>query len=268
MSKIFTKIKFFHTMQIFFTKCRFFEIKTGNCLFPHKLIFFYSVQKGGYRMTEYSSLNEKNNSSLTKQINFEPKITLLYIFSFFKGLHFFGSLAVPFYLVRLGFNYTQMFSIEALFSVVLFLAEVPTGVIADKFGRRNSLLLGSIVMGGAFLVAGLTLNILIFITAQIILSIGMALISGADKALLYEEAKRINKTQNEIATINGRYDAISTTAMIIAFPVGSFTCKLQIIFLQYRSWTNICSFRNLYNYFRSYNDIFQRTTFCSKRFCT
>ena len=81
---------------------------------------------------------------------------MLYLFSFIKSLHFFGSLAVPFYLQRLGFSYTQMFLMETIFSVCLFLFEVPTGVIADKFGRKFSIFFGSIIFGASFIIIGIT----------------------------------------------------------------------------------------------------------------
>jgi MFS family permease len=62
---------------------------------------------------------------------------MIYLFSFLKSLEFFGAVAVPFYLQRMEFSYTQMFLMETIFSVCLFLFEIPTGVVADRWGRKT-----------------------------------------------------------------------------------------------------------------------------------
>ena len=146
---------------------------------------------------------------------------LLYGFSFFKSLQFFGSLCVPFHLIRLELSYTWMFVIETIFSVCVFLFEVPTGIIADKFGRKTSLFLGSLGFGISFFILGFTKNIPFLIFSQIIGAVGMSLISGADSSLIYENAKSVEKSQEEISVIASRYSGFSTVAMLLAFPLGS-----------------------------------------------
>ena len=146
---------------------------------------------------------------------------LLYFYAFLSKLHFFGSLCVPFYLNRLGISYALMFAIETVFSICIFLFEIPTGIIADKFGRKISLFLGTIFFGISFLISGITLNIGVFIFGQIIGAIGLSLESGADKALIYENAKYQNKTPQEISAIASKFDGFCTVGMLIAFPVGS-----------------------------------------------
>ena len=154
---------------------------------------------------------------------------LLYLYAFFNHLHFFGSLCVPFYLNRLGISYALMFAVETVFSICIFLFEIPTGIIADKFGRKISLFLGTIFFGTSFLISGITLNIGIFIIGQIIGAIGLSLVSGADKALIYENAKYQNKTPQEISAIASKFDGFCTVGMLIAFPVGSIFVSSGIL---------------------------------------
>ena len=165
---------------------------------------------------------------------------ILYLYAFLSKLHFFGSLCVPFYLNRLGISYALMFTIETIFSVCIFLFEIPTGIIADKFGRKISLFLGTLLFGISHLISGTTLNIGIFIFGQIIGAIGLSLESGADKALIYENAKYQNKTPQEISAIASRFDGFGTVGMLIAFPLGSifvasgifnYTSSLGLVFI-------------------------------------
>ena len=153
---------------------------------------------------------------------------MLYLFSFIKSLQFFGSLAVPFYLQRLGFSYTQMFLMETVFSVCLFLLEVPTGVIADKFGRKASIFLGCILFGASFIVIGFTYSTVVFVLAQIIGSLGMSMISGADSALVYENSKLRGKTDEQATVVASRYNAFSTAGSLLAMQIGRASCRERV----------------------------------------
>ena len=165
---------------------------------------------------------------------------ILYLYAFLSKLHFFGSLCVPFYLNRLGISYALMFTIETIFSGCIFLFEIPTGIIADKFGRKISLFLGTLLFGISHLISGTTLNIGVFIFGQIIGAIGLSLESGADKALIYENAKYQNKNPQEISAIASRFDGFGTVGLLIAFPLGSifvasgifnYTSSLGLVFI-------------------------------------
>jgi MFS family permease len=154
---------------------------------------------------------------------------MIYVFSFLKNLQFFGALAVPFYTERIGFNYTQMFLMELIFSVSLFLFEVPTGIVADRYGRRISLFAGSLLFGGSFIFLGTMRSLTIFVMIQIVSAFGFSLMSGADRALIYENAKLRGKSEPETAEIAARYDAFGTAGMLIAFPAGSLFAASGLI---------------------------------------
>ncbi|HBD96323.1 MAG: hypothetical protein A2015_15480 [Spirochaetes bacterium GWF1_31_7] len=147
-------------------------------------------------------------------------IVLLYIFSFFKNFLIFGAVSVPFYLHKAGLDYKGMFILEAVFSIGMVVFEIPTGIIADKFGRKISLLLGTLVFGGSFFIFGFVPVFHILIVAQIICALGMTMLSGADRALLYEVIQK-SKASDKSGRIMARYDAFGTAGMLVAFPLGS-----------------------------------------------
>src|SRR5574344_2092345 len=89
---------------------------------------------------------------------------VLYAFSFLRNLLFFGAVAVPFYRHRVGLDYTRLFILEAIFSASLFAFEIPTGVVADRFGRKKSLALGSLLFGLGFLAFGFSVDYAILLT--------------------------------------------------------------------------------------------------------
>ena len=164
---------------------------------------------------------------MKKPFGIEPH-RLMYAFNFLKSLQFFGALAVPFFLVRLGFSYTQMFLLECVFGAGMFLFEIPTGVVADRFGRKVSLCLGSFLFGGGFALFAFTRSFPVLVAAELICAIGMTLFSGADTALFYELILSRGK-ETESSRLLSRYDAAGTLGMLIGFPAGTLFAGSNVV---------------------------------------
>ena len=85
-----------------------------------------------------------------------------------------------------GLSYLDRLVLGGLFSVTIVLAEVPTGVFADRFGRRRSMLLGALVMVASCLVAANAHGFASFAAAEVLAALSLALCSGADSAYLFD----------------------------------------------------------------------------------
>jgi len=144
----------------------------------------------------------------------------LYAFSFLKSLNFFGAVTVPFYLYRVKLDYGRMFTLEAVFSASMMLLEIPTGIVADRWGRKVSLAWGSGFLALSFLAFGVFRSFWVLLAAEVVCALGMTLVSGADKALLYETAQAEGAGE-ESTTVFARYEAAGTAGMFLAFPAGS-----------------------------------------------
>lgn len=151
-------------------------------------------------------------------------LRLLYLFNFLKSLQFFGALAVPFYLHRAGLDYFRMFLLEAIFSFCMIVLEIPTGVVADRAGRKVSLFFGALAFAAGFLIFGLTVSYPLFVIAEVICALGMCLLSGADRAFVYElatEGEAEPERGEKAAAVTARFDAFGTAGMLVAFPAGT-----------------------------------------------
>jgi len=155
-------------------------------------------------------------------------IVALYAFNFLKNLQFFGAVAVPFYLHRIGLDYRRMFILEMAFSAAMMAFEVPTGIVADRWGRRISLCLGSSFLALGFFMFGIFHAFTLLFAAELICALGMPLVSGADKALLYETMKR-SEAPEESTTVFARYEAAGTAGLFISFPLGSLFAGSGIV---------------------------------------
>jgi len=143
-----------------------------------------------------------------------------YAYAFFKNFAFFSAVLVPFFT---DWGHISLFQIQILqswFSVWVFVLEVPTGAIADKLGRKYSLMLGALFIALATIIYGSIPSFTVFLLAEFIFAIGYALNSGADQALLYDTLKSQGR-EDESKKILGRADAIMLSGMMLAAVLGS-----------------------------------------------
>lgn len=99
---------------------------------------------------------------------------------------------IPFqweYLAGHGYTGTTILSLNAIFTATAVICEIPTGVLADRIGRKKVLSLGALIMVGAcgfFLMGGEFRSFLHFAVANVFAALSMTLISGKDSAYLYD----------------------------------------------------------------------------------
>lgn len=86
-----------------------------------------------------------------------------------------------------GLTPVQLILVGTALEISAFLFEVPTGVIADVYSRRLSIIIGYILMGIGFLVEGLFPAFLPILLAQVIWGLGYTFTSGATQAWISDE---------------------------------------------------------------------------------
>lgn len=148
-----------------------------------------------------------------------------YAASFLKNLQFFGSISVPYFLDWLRVDYTRMFLLQAWFLFWIFTLEIPTGVVADKFGRKVSVTLGCLLFAADLVFFGLSRNYYLLFLGEFLGAVGMTFISGADQALFYDSLIEI-KEQDRARLYFSRYEAAGTLGLLISFPIGSTIASL------------------------------------------
>lgn len=107
--------------------------------------------------------------------------------SWLNGAHMFlvfMPIAVPYYRAH-GLDMNEVYLLQATFSVATMLFEVPSGYLADRIGRRRSLVLGGSLWGSAFLLLLFADSFAAFACFEVVAAAGVACFSGADLALLY-----------------------------------------------------------------------------------
>lgn len=108
---------------------------------------------------------------------------------FLKGLYFYTPI-FAFYFLYNGVSLSNLILSQTLYSLFVFLGEVPTGLIADKFGQKFSIILGYIIEAFGISVILFMPNIFGLYLSDSIRGIGGSFISGSEEALIYESVKK------------------------------------------------------------------------------
>ncbi len=141
------------------------------------------------------------------------------LFRFVGSLHFIGGVLMPFFTDWGGLNYTQTLVLQSWFMLWVFCLEIPTGTIADVFGRKASLLLGLVANIGGVLAYSFVPNFYVFMFAEFLWALASALFSGADEALLYDSLKEAGQEKSSKKVL-GRYYSFGLVGIMIAAPIG------------------------------------------------
>jgi DHA3 family tetracycline resistance protein-like MFS transporter len=121
-----------------------------------------------------------------------------------------------------GLNPFQLVLVGTTLELSVLLCEVPTGVVADVYSRRLSILAGHALIGLGFLVEGIFPHFIPILLAQVIWGVGYTFTSGATQAWLSDEigeenANKAFLTGNRVGLAGG------LVGMLAAIGLGSFT---------------------------------------------
>lgn len=97
--------------------------------------------------------------------------------------------AIWLYFYRLFINDQQVGVLDGMAFAIGLLAEVPSGALADKFGRDKLVRVGQILAGSGLLIQAAGSGFMPFFVGQAILMVGLSFVSGADEALFFEKLK-------------------------------------------------------------------------------
>lgn len=157
---------------------------------------------------------------------------LLFAAAFFGNLFFEQAIWIL-YLSSINMPLYQIGILQSLLNVTMFIAEVPSGVLADRIGRKKTLLLGHFFIAFYLITLLATTNFWIIAIGFIVYGLGLTFISGADEALLYDSMKAENR-ESRFSKAIGSYNAIIVIALALAMAIGgwlqTFTWSYVFIF--------------------------------------
>jgi MFS family permease len=120
----------------------------------------------------------------------------------------------------------HLFIIQALYSITIVAFEIPSGYIADVWGRKKTLVMGSLLCFSGYMVYSFSDGFWLFLTAEILLGIGNSCISGTDTALLYDTMIAL-KEENRYLKVEGKMTSVGNFAEAIAGILGGLLATIH-----------------------------------------
>ena len=153
-------------------------------------------------------------------------IPLLYIIRVSKWFNLVMPIVVIFYTEN-GMGMQEIFILKAIYSIGIVAMEIPSGWMADVWGRKKTLVLGSFLGATGFAVYALSHSFYWFVIAEIILGVGYSFVSGADSAMLYDTLLEKGK-EKEYVKQEGRITSAGNFAEAIAGAIGGLLAAITI----------------------------------------
>ena len=126
---------------------------------------------------------------------------------------------------QIGFSYTQIFILVALYEILVVLLEIPTGIFADRFGLKRSVVLGHLISAAScFPVALFPRAYGVFLLWSVLSVLCTTLNSGSVEALQYHSLRDLSR-EAEYTKLRGRLAAIGGVTMPVGAFVGGVLCE-------------------------------------------
>ena len=125
------------------------------------------------------------------------------------------------YLASKGMSLTQLGLLETIFHLTSFTMEVPTGAVADLYGRRTSRIIGRILSVISVVILLMADSFFWFAGSFIIIALSYNMESGAGDALIYDSMKEIGE-EDQYMKIGGNKEMVFQIASIFSFFIGGY----------------------------------------------
>ena len=128
-----------------------------------------------------------------------------------------------------GLGLHEVFVLKSVYSVAAVTLEIPSGYLADVWGRKRCLFWGSVLFFLGYLLYSFTGAFSAFLCAELLLGAGQTLVNGADSALLYDTAAHY-KAEQHYLRYEGRLTMIGNFAEAIAGIFGGLLAAYSLRF--------------------------------------
>ncbi len=169
------------------------------------------------------NMNHQSNQNTNNHVEtqrLKHNIIKDYFFTFFYRMDLTQGVWMI-YLAAKGLSLTALGLLEMIFHVTSFFMEVPTGAVADFYGRKTSRIMGRILFIISVLILWQSDSYLFYIVSFVMMAISYNLESGAGTALVYDSLIEI-KEEDSYMKISGRNEMFMQAASVGALLLGGY----------------------------------------------
>ncbi|MFW5805631.1 MAG: MFS transporter [Bacteroidales bacterium] len=126
-----------------------------------------------------------------------------------------------------GLGMREVLTLQAVYSVAIVVLEIPSGYVADTWGRKTTLIIGAVLGCLGFVVYSFSYGFAGFLIAELVLGVGQSFISGSDSAMLYDTLLSQNK-QSSYLKYEGRVLSLGNFSETLAALAGGALAEISL----------------------------------------
>jgi len=150
-------------------------------------------------------------------------VKLLYIYKFIaQCLPIYAFYQVLF--IERGKSFTQVAVLIALWSVFTIVFEVPAGILADRWNRRNMLAIATVLQGLCFVIWFFSFSFWMFALGFVFWGIASAFVSGTEEGLIYDNLKHDGK-EDKFTEIYGKAQFYQNIGALVGIASAGFIVR-------------------------------------------
>ena len=123
----------------------------------------------------------------------------------------------------------QLLLVGVALELSFFLAETPTGALADVYSRKWSAIIGFILVGAGFILEGAIAVFAAILIAQVVWGVGFSFISGAQQAWLADELRDDSETARVFVRGSKYESAGALVGIALSVAIASYSVGMALI---------------------------------------
>ena len=149
----------------------------------------------------------------------EKNLKKMYAINLLNEMKFYGIILILYY-TQLSGSMTLGMSIFSIVTVIAAICEVPTGILSDKMGRKNTVIIGTLCSLISVIALALSVNYIGLLVSAVFQGLEKAFFSGNNSAFIYDTLKTENR-ENEFKTYIGKTNSMFYLAGVISAILGT-----------------------------------------------
>lgn len=123
---------------------------------------------------------------------------------------------------------TQVTIFDVAFWLTMAISEIPTGAVADTFGRKHSLLIGLLLAAISVTLFALAPTFTILLIGNSIWAIAFTFMSGADLAFFFDTLKALGR-ESEYKRLRGKLLSVTIASIAISSALGGIIAETSLV---------------------------------------
>lgn len=139
-----------------------------------------------------------------------------------------ATVMIVYHIETVHLNPLQLILVGTTLELACFIFEIPTGIVADVYSRKLSIVIGGVLTGVGFILEGSISSFVFVLVAQIVWGLGSTFISGSVEAWIAEEEK--DKDLDKIYIKGAQAGQIgSVIGIVLSTVIANLSVRLPII---------------------------------------